>query len=115
MPIHQTLDELTVEYFTNHPEEIDEFVDEIFAEYTKDGDSAALLSALRSIARVKGISTIAKEVEMSRQGVQKALSAKGNPRFDTINAIVQAMGYRLVPQKLEATAVAEPQADYTVE
>ncbi len=115
MPIHQTLDELTVEYFTKHPEEIDGFVDEIFAEYAKDGNSAALLSALRSIARVKGVSNIAKEVNMSRQGVQKALSAKGNPRFDSINAIIQAMGYRLMPQRMGDTAVAESSVEYQVD
>jgi probable addiction module antidote protein len=115
MPIHQTLDEFTVEYFTRHPEEIDEFVNEIFSEYAKDGDSAALLSALRSIARVKGVSNIAKEVKMSRQGVQKALSAKGNPRFDSINAIIWAMGYQLMPQKMGVTAVAEPPPTYQVE
>ena len=94
MPIHQTLDQPTAEYFTKHPEEIDEFVTEIFADYAEDGDSAVLLSALRIIARVKGVSIIAEEVDMSRQGqgVQKVLSAKGR-QHHSINAIIQAMGY----------------------
>ncbi|MCZ7669168.1 MAG: putative addiction module antidote protein [Chloroflexi bacterium] len=114
MPIYQTLDELTVDYFTTHPEEVDEFVTEIFAEYAQDGDSAALLSALRSIARAKGISNIAEEANMSRQDVQKALSAKGNPRFDSINAIIHAMGFQLMPQKMGETAVAESRAEYKI-
>jgi len=37
---------------------------------------------------------------MTRQGLQKALSAKGNPRLDNINAIMQAMGYHLLPHRL---------------
>ena len=67
----------------------------------KDGDSATLLSALRMIARVKGISEMAKEIGMTRQGLHRALSAKGNPRLDNINAIMRAMGYQLMPQKTE--------------
>ena len=115
MPIDQTLDELTVEYFSERPEEIDEYVNLVFSEYAKDGNTAALLSSLRSIARVKGVSNIAKEVKMSRQGVQKALSANGNPRLESFTAIVQAMGYQLqlVPQRAGGiTAVAESRAEY---
>jgi len=105
MTDYRTLDQFSIEYFTEHPEEIDDFINEIFAEYAKDGDSAALLSALRVIARVKGISTMAEEIGMTRQGLQKALSAKGNPRLDNINAIMRAMGYQLMPRPLEVSSV----------
>lgn len=98
---YRTLAEVTEEYFTNHPEEIDDFLQEIFAEYAEDGDSATLLSQLRILARVKGVATLADEVGITRQGLQKALSANGNPRLDTIHAIMQAMGYSLMPQKME--------------
>lgn len=47
---------------------------------------------------------MAEEVGMTRQGLQKALSAKGNPRLDNINAIMRAMGYQLMPYRLEKTA-----------
>ncbi|MCP4417222.1 MAG: putative addiction module antidote protein [Chloroflexi bacterium] len=100
MTEYRTLDEVTAEYFIQHPEEIEDFLTEIFTDYAQDGDSATLLSALRIIARVKGISAIATEVDMSRQGLQKALSAKGNPRLDSINAIMRAMGYQLMPSPL---------------
>ncbi len=101
---YQTLTTVTEEYFTTHPEEIDDFLQESFAEYAKDGDTAALLSQLRIIARVKGISAIADKVGITRQGLQKALSSKGNPRLDNINAIMQAIGYQLMPQKLDVHA-----------
>lgn len=101
---YRTLDDVTIEYFTQHPEEIDDFLNETFADYAVDGDSAVLLSALRIIARVKGISTMAEEVGMTRQGLQKALSSKGNPRLDNINAIMKAMGYQLMPYRLENVA-----------
>ncbi len=43
---------------------------EIFEAYAQDADSAALLSQLRTVARVKGISSIAEEIGMSRKGLQ---------------------------------------------
>lgn len=101
MSEYRTLDQISIEYFSDHPEEIDDFINEIFAEYAQDGDSAVLLSALRVIARVKGLSNMAEEIGMTRQGLQKALSAKGNPRLDNINAIMRAMGYQLMPRPLE--------------
>jgi len=101
---NRSLAEISVEYFEQHPEEVEDFINEIFAEYTLDGDSAALLSALRVVARVKGLSTIAEEVSMTRQGLQKALSVKGNPRLDNITAIMRALGYQLVPHPLDPSA-----------
>jgi probable addiction module antidote protein len=97
----RTFREVEEEYFRNHPEEIGPYIDEIFDEYAQDGNSAALLASLRVIAKVKGISTIAEETGLSRQGVQHALSSKGNPRFDNVNAIMRALGYRLTPEPLD--------------
>ena len=99
----RSLDEFGIDYFTDHLEEIEEYLSEIFADYAQDGDSAALLSALRVIARVKGLSAMAEEIGMTRQGLQKALSVKGNPRLDNINAIMRAMGYQLMPRPLEVS------------
>jgi DNA-binding phage protein len=41
---------------------------------------------------------------MTRKGLQKALSEGGNPKFESVNAILHAMGYRLAPQKLDIMA-----------
>ena len=98
---YRTLDDIEAEYFNNHPDEIDAYIDEIFEEYAKDGDTAALLASLRIIAKVKGISNIANEIGITRQGLQKALSSKGNPRLETVNSIMQAMGYQLMPKKID--------------
>lgn len=54
MLINQTLDELIVEYFTIHPEEIDEFISEAYVDYVEDGETAVL----RSIAPAKGVTSI---------------------------------------------------------
>lgn len=101
MTEHKKLEDVHVEYFAQHPDEVDAHLTEIFSAYADDNDSAALLSQLRVIARVKGVSEIADEIGISRQGLQKALSAKGNPRLENISAIMKAMGYQLTPQRLD--------------
>ena len=45
MSNYRTLEEISVEYLAQHPDEIEAFLNEIFAEYAQDGDSAALRSA----------------------------------------------------------------------
>lgn len=93
-------DDLVEEYFQIHPEEVDEYIHQIFDEYAQDGDLQALLASLRVMSRVKGVTQIATETGMSRRGVQKILSGKGNPEFTSILAILHSMGYRLIPEKI---------------
>jgi HTH-type transcriptional regulator / antitoxin HigA len=51
----RTLDEFTDQYFRDHPEEIDDYLAEIFQEFAEDNDTGALLASLRVIARVQGL------------------------------------------------------------
>jgi len=101
---YRTFGQLEEEYFLKHPEEIDEYLSIIFDEYAKDGDMGALLSSLRRVVRAKGVSRIAKEAHLTRNGLQKALSLTGNPKFENIHIIMRAMGYRLMPQKMKVGA-----------
>jgi len=99
-----TLDEVEADYLRKHPEEIDGYIETLFEEFSETGDSGALLSALRVVAQVKGMATLAKQVGMTRSGFYKALSAKGNPRLENMNAIMNAFGYQLRPQKMNRPA-----------
>lgn len=96
---YRSLDELETEYFQNHPEEIDDYILLIFDEYSHGGELGALLASLRVLCRVHGITQIAEKIGMSRKGLQKALSDNGNPGFASVNAVVQALGYDLIPKK----------------
>ena len=100
---YRTFNETMEEHYRNHPEEIDDFLKITFEEYAKDNDPGALLSALRIISRVKGVSVTADAAGITRKGLQKALSEQGNPRFENINAIMQVLGYYLVPHKISHT------------
>ncbi len=96
---YRTFGEVEEGYFQQHPEEIDDYLTICFEEYAQDQCTPALLSSLRMIARVKGITATAEAAGMSRKGLQKALSEEGNPRFESVNAIMHAMGYHLKPEK----------------
>ena len=100
----RNLDAVEEEYFRKHPEEMDAYIQEIFADYAQDRNAPALLASLRVIAKVKGMSNIAQEIGLTLRGLYKALSAQGNPRFDNINALMQSFGYQLMPQKIEGPA-----------
>jgi probable addiction module antidote protein len=97
----RTLDTVEAEYFRKHPDEIDAYISDIFEDYAQTRQAPALLASLRVIAKVKGISDIAAHIGVTRQGLQKALSPKGNPRFENINAIMNAFGYQLMPKKID--------------
>ncbi|WP_333873427.1 addiction module antidote protein [Methylobacter sp.] len=102
MSTYRTIGEVEEQYLRDHPEEVDDYITVLFDEYAESGDTAALLSSLRVVSRVKGVSRVAEVSGLSRKGVQKALSENGNPQFSSVNAIMHAMGYRLTPQKLPA-------------
>jgi HTH-type transcriptional regulator / antitoxin HigA len=48
----RTLDKVTEQYFRDHPEEIDDYLAEIFQAYAEDNDSGTLLASLRILALV---------------------------------------------------------------
>lgn len=104
-PKYRSFDQVEEEYYRSHPDEIDGYLTTCFEEYAEDGCTPALLASLRMIARIKGISATADAAGLSRKGLQKALSEQGNPRFESVNAIMQAIGYRLAPQKREVPHV----------
>ena len=95
---YRTIGDIEEEYLRKHREEIGDYITILFDEYAEHNDMAILLSSMRVICRVLGISYIAQDAGISRKGLQNALSDNGNPQFSSINAIVSAMGYRITVQ-----------------
>jgi len=57
----------------------------------------AFLVALRDVAEArKGMKRVAKEAKVNRENLYRALSKRGNPRIDTIDSILNALGLQLV-------------------
>lgn len=60
-----------------------------------DGDPALISAALGDIARAHGMTQLAKETGITRDGLYKALSPTGNPSFSTAQKVIEALGYKL--------------------
>jgi probable addiction module antidote protein len=58
-------------------------------------DPAFIAKALGTIARARGMTQLAKETGLAREGLYKALSGQGNPEFATILKVVKALGLQL--------------------
>ena len=78
------------------------------AEALADGDHRALPLALRTAADVLGMTELARRTGLSRETLYRTLSAKGNPRLDTLGVILSAFGLRLtlapVPERARKRA-----------
>jgi len=59
------------------------------------GDGALVRTALGDIARARNMTELARKVGVSREGLYKALSEKGNPSFALILKITRALGLEL--------------------
>lgn len=61
----------------------------------EDGDISVIATALGDVARTKGMTQLAKETGITRDGLYKALSPTGNPSFDTVQKAIRAFGLKL--------------------
>ena len=58
-------------------------------------DPAALLVALRQVAKAHGMAEVARRADVGDKVLFKALSSDGNPTLTTIHKVLHAVGLRL--------------------
>jgi len=58
-------------------------------------DPAALLVALRHVARAHGMAEITRRTKMGEKTLFKSLSETGNPTLATVSKVLHAVGLRL--------------------
>jgi len=64
------------------------------------GDGSLIRAALGDIARARGMSQLARDTGLTREGLYRALSAEGNPEFATVMKVIQALGIKLHAQSV---------------
>ena len=66
-------------------------------EALQDEDQNVFLIALKDVldAQGKDVSSVAKKAQISRQSFYRMLSKKGNPRWQNITSLVDAMGLQI--------------------
>ncbi|MDR0463732.1 MAG: putative addiction module antidote protein [Treponema sp.] len=88
------------------PSEVIEAKEDVIAfleEALEENDPEFLLKTIGYIARSKGMTQIARELNLNREGLYTALSPQGNPSFITIARVLDNLGYQLsVRQKIPA-------------
>lgn len=75
----------------------EEAIEEFLAAAFETEDPAFIAKSLGVIARARNMSSLAREIGMSRAALYKALSGDGNPEFATIMKIMKALGIGLAP------------------
>lgn len=63
----------------------------------EENDPQLLLLALRNVAQAQGgIARLAKRAKLNRESLYKMLSTRGNPELKSLEALLHALGFRLV-------------------
>ena len=61
----------------------------------EDGNPEVLLQAIRTAARARGMSQLARDAGLGRESLYKAPAPGAKPRFDTILKLLPALGVQL--------------------
>jgi len=61
----------------------------------EENDPALILTALSQIAKAHGVSKTAQRAALSRMGLYKTLSKKGNPVLKTFMSVLNASGLQM--------------------
>lgn len=67
----------------------------IFARCRTLVDQTPMARALGVVARARNMTALAREVGMSRVGLNKALSGEGNPTLSTVMKVAKALGLKV--------------------
>lgn len=78
--------------------DVQNYLDEVNSE----NNPAAFLQAISTLARVNGITKLAKDTGIPAENLYQSLSGKDSSEFYTLWKIAEALGYELVMRKKTA-------------
>jgi probable addiction module antidote protein len=70
-----------------------------------EGNTQFLFETLGALTRAKGMTQIARELGVTREGLYKSLSLDGHPSFETVFKLINILGLRL---KMENAVLKKP-------
>ena len=68
-----------------------------------DPDPDALLVAVKTVARARGMTQLAKDTGLGRESLYKALSPGSKPRYETVMKVIRALGVKLQAGAIQAS------------
>ena len=70
-------------------EDIKEYLNASFA----TGDSKLIARALGDVAKIRGMSNIAKATKLDRSSLYNSLTEEGDPKLSTVTKLIKTFGY----------------------
>jgi probable addiction module antidote protein len=93
--------------YLDTPESQAELIDDAI----ETGDAKYLANALGVVARAKGMSAVAQDTGVTREGLYKALSADGDPKLSTFMAVIRSLGLQLSVRPIAPAAEKDDDGD----
>lgn len=73
----------------------EETISEYITAALEDSNPDVFLTAVRDVARARGMTQLAKDAGLGRESLYKALAPGAKPRYDTILKLLHALGVKL--------------------
>lgn len=96
----RTFDEYVTQEFRNDPKLAYEYLNVAYEAYQKERDPKIFLNAIRKVAAARGgITKLATQTKLNRQGLYRSLSSHGNPTLTTLTTVLDALGmqFSIIP------------------
>jgi probable addiction module antidote protein len=86
------------------------FAVQVLNSVLEDGDSGELLITLRQFTKAfGGVQAVAEKAELNPTQLYRTLSAAGNPTFNSLRAVLKAMGLQLRVERVKAEPSPSPE------
>ena len=85
--------------FANHVEN-NKDAGEYLAILLEENGIDGLIEGVKHLAKAKGMTAVANEAGVNRQSLYRSLAKEGNPKIETIDKIVRALGFKLTIERL---------------
>ena len=72
----------------------DDVIVEYLAAAAEDANPDVFIAALGDVAKARGMAQIARDSGLGRESLYKALSSGAHPRYETISAVMRALGVK---------------------
>jgi probable addiction module antidote protein len=80
-----------------------EYAAEYLAHVLAEKDKAAFLIALKDVVEASGgVGVMSERIGLKRPSLYKVLSKRGNPTFETLQALLEAVGLRMTVKAAKA-------------
>ena len=79
----------------------EETIGEYLTAALEDANPNVFLTAVRDVARARGMTQLARDAGIGRESLYKALTPGAKPRYDTLLKLIHALGIKLTASPIQ--------------